>query len=60
MKTKKISKAFQRKNITFFTLFLNIYTGLGLFHLCYTYQLNSQSIGPPDKQRVARDSLFVE
>ena len=26
-------------------LFLSIYTGLGLFHSYYTYQLNSQSMG---------------
>ena len=26
-------------------LFLSIYTGLGLFHSYYTYQLNSQIMG---------------
>ena len=31
VKTKKITKPFYRKNVTFFTLFLNICTGLGCF-----------------------------
>ena len=36
-------------------LFLNCYTGLGYYtyelHLCYTYQLNSTSMGRPGKRK---------
>ena len=37
---------------------MNIYTDIGHF-ICTAYQLNLQSMGQADKQKVARDSQFV-
>ena len=64
VKTKKITKPFQKNIISFYALFEYIYIGLGsfhalfeyiyrswLFHMYFTYQLNSQSMGRSDKQR---------
>ena len=61
VKTEKIIKPFQRKNIyryIYCALFGYIYRSW-LFHLNYKYQLNSQSMGRSDKRRAARDSRFV-
>ena len=63
VKTKKVTKSFQRKNINFWNhflkLFFNIYTtGLGYFFYT-THQFNSQSMGGPDTRKSARDSRFV-
>ena len=63
VKTKKVTKSFQRKNINFWNhflkLFFNIYTtGFGYF-FCTTYHFNSQSMGRPDTRKSGRDSRFV-
>ena len=59
LKTKKITKPFQRNNIFFMLFFLIYMYRSWLFHSHYTYHLNSQSMGPLDKRNAARDLRFV-
>ena len=56
VKKKRKPKLFQRKNINFLKLFLNIYNGLGYFILVI-YQFNSQNMR--DKRNATRDSRFL-
>ena len=53
LKTKKKKKPFLRKNIFFYAFFKYIYRSW-LFHSYHTYQLNSQSMGPPDERKAGR------
>ena len=55
-KKTKIPKLFQRKNINFLKLFLNICSGLGYFILAI-YQFNSQNMR--DIRNPTRDSRFL-
>ena len=48
-----MTKPFQRENIIFYAFFEYIYQSW-LFNSYYAYQLNSQSMGSPDKQKAVK------
>ena len=58
-KNEKNNKTILQKEFNFFyTLFEYMYRSW-LFHSYFTYQMNSQSMGLPDKRKTDRDSRFI-